>query len=61
MGVVDGAEDEVEDEEHGDVQCLSNCRRISQQPGKGSNVVGTDDGWIDEIRPDSIEDVTHEW
>ena len=61
MSVVDGAEDEVEDEEHGDVQCLSNCRRISHQPRKGSNVVCTDDRWIDEIRSDSIEDPIHEW
>lgn len=47
MGIVDGAEDQIEDEEHGDVQCLSDSRRIAQEPGKRANMVRPDDGWVD--------------
>ena len=60
-GVVDAAEDQIDEEEDGDVKGLADRRCISQKPGERTGLESSDQGWIDKVWLECIQYACHVW
>ena len=54
--VIDGGQEDIEHEEHYDVETLADGRSVTKQVRKWADLVRANDAWVDKVRPDLVND-----